>query len=430
VSYKKSVWAWCMYDWANSSFATTVLAAFFPVFFKTFWNHGVEPTVSTARLGLATGVGGLAVALLSPMLGAMADAGRAKKKFLAFFLVIGTLSTASFYCVPMGAWKWAFVLIVFAELGFSCGNLFYDSLLVNVARKSEMDMVSSMGYAVGYAGGGLLFALNVLMTWKPAWFRLASAADAVRASFLTVAVWWFIFALPIMLFVKEQAKATGSLIAVIKDGFRRLNQTAIKISRRRTLWIFLLAYWLYIDGIYTVIFMATDFGLAIGLSSFSLMLAILLAQFVALPSSIGFGKLAGRIGTEKAILCGIAVYVCICGAGTFLLRSSIDFMVIAALVGSAQGGVQALSRSYFAKIVPADEAAEYFGFLNLVGKFSAIVGPMLVGAVAFWAHRAGVASHLSSRIAMSSLIVFFIAGGWLLFRAEAARKTEEAVARG
>ena len=216
-----------MYDWANSSFATTVLAAFFPVFFKTFWNHGVEPTVSTARLGLATGVGGLAVALLSPMLGAMADAGRAKKKFLAFFLVIGTLSTASFYCVPMGAWKWAFVLIVFAELGFSCGNLFYDSLLVNVARKSEMDMVSSMGYAVGYAGGGLLFALNVLMTWKPAWFGLAGMADAVRTSFVTVAVWWFIFALPIMLFVREGAKATGSLSA---DYQRRIS--AVKSNRR------------------------------------------------------------------------------------------------------------------------------------------------------------------------------------------------------
>jgi len=430
VSLKKNVWAWCMYDWANSSFATTVLAAFFPVFFKTFWNHGVESTVSTARLGLATGAGGLAVALLSPMLGAMADAGRAKKKFLAFFLVIGTLSTASFYFVPMGAWQWAFALIVLAELGFSCGNLFYDSLLVNVALKAEMDMVSSMGYAVGYAGGGLLFALNVLMTWKPAWFGLANAADAVRTSFLSVAVWWFVFAIPILLFVKEGARATGSLITIIADGVERFKRTAMKISKRRALWIFLVAYWLYIDGIYTVIFMATDFGLAIGLSSISLMLSILLVQFVALPSSMAFGKLAQRIGTEKAILCGIAVYIGICGIGAFYLRSSIDFMVIAAFVGVAQGGVQALSRSYFAKIVPVDEAAEYFGFLNCVGKFSAIIGPVLVGMVAFWTHKAGVDSHLSSRIAMSSIIVFFITGGWLLFKAESARIAEEAASRG
>jgi UMF1 family MFS transporter len=419
-----------MYDWANSSFATTVLAAFFPVFFKTFWNHGVEPTVSTARLGLATGIGGLAVALLSPILGAMADAGRAKKKFLAVFMMLGVLSTASFYLVPMGAWQWAFALIVLAELGFSCGNLFYDSLLVNVAQKSEMDMVSSMGYAVGYAGGGLLFALNVLMTWKPAWFGLANAADAVRTSFLSVAVWWFVFAIPILVFVKEGDKATGSLVTIIVDGLERFKRTAMKISKRRALWIFLVAYWLYIDGIYTVIFMATDFGLAIGLSSISLMLSILLVQFVALPSSMAFGKLAQRIGTEKAILCGIAVYIGICGIGAFYLRSSIDFMVIAAFVGIAQGGVQALSRSYFAKIVPVDEAAEYFGFLNCVGKFSAIIGPVLVGMVAFWTHKAGVDSHLSSRLAMSSIIVFFITGGWLLFKAESARKEEEAASRG
>jgi UMF1 family MFS transporter len=419
-----------MYDWANSSFATTVLAAFFPVFFKTFWNHGVEPTVSTARLGLATGIGGLAVALLSPILGAMADAGRAKKKFLAVFMMLGVLSTASFYLVPMGAWQWTFALIVLAELGFSCGNLFYDSLLVNVAQKSEMDMVSSMGYAVGYAGGGLLFALNVLMTWKPAWFGLANAADAVRTSFLSVAVWWFVFAIPILVFVKEGDKATGSLVTIIVDGLERFKRTAMKISKRRALWIFLVAYWLYIDGIYTVIFMATDFGLAIGLSSISLMLSILLVQFVALPSSMAFGKLAQRIGTEKAILCGIAVYIGICGIGAFYLRSSIDFMVIAAFVGIAQGGVQALSRSYFAKIVPVDEAAEYFGFLNCVGKFSAIIGPVLVGMVAFWTHKAGVDSHLSSRLAMSSIIVFFITGGWLLFKAESARKEEEAASRG
>jgi UMF1 family MFS transporter len=293
-----------------------------------------------------------------------------------------------------------------------------------------MDMVSSMGYAVGYAGGGLLFALNILMTWKPAWFGLAGATDAVRMSFISVAAWWFVFAMPILIFVPEDKSGAGPLGAVIKDGFGRFIRTAKKIKQRRLLWLYLFAYWLYIDGIYTVIFMATDFGLAIGLSSISLMLSILLVQFVALPASIGFGKLAQGIGAERAILCGIAIYVCICGAGTFLLRTSIDFMVIAALVGIAQGGVQALSRSYFGKIVPIGDAAEYFGFLNLVGKFSAIVGPVLVGAVAFWAHKAGVSSHLSSRIAMSSIIVFFIAGGFLLIKAESARKAEEAGERG
>jgi MFS transporter, UMF1 family len=422
VKFEKSVYAWCMYDWANSSFATTVLTAFFPVFFKSFWNQGVEPTVSTARLGLATGIGGLAVALLSPVLGAMADAGKAKKKFLAFFMIIGIAMTASLYLVPTGQWQWAFALIVFAEVGFSCGNLFYDSLLVNVAKKEEMDAVSSLGYAAGYAGGGILFAINVLMTWKPSLFGIHGAANAVRVSFLTVAAWWFVFSAPLFFYVKEPRLLHIKPLLVIRDGLRRLKSTASKIGASKPLLMFLVAYWLYIDGIYTVIFMATDFGLAIGLSAVSMMLSILLVQFVALPASLGFGRLAKRIGTANAIVSGIAVYAVVCSAGAFLLRTSIDFMIIAACVGMAQGGVQALSRSYFAKIVPVDDAAEYFGFLNLVGKFSAIVGPMVVGMVAFWVHKAGASSHFSSRIAMSSIIVFFISGGLLLLWSEAERK--------
>ena len=428
MKYPKSVYAWCMYDWANSSFATTVLTAFFPVFFKSFWNHGVEATVSTARLGLATGLGGLVVAILSPVLGAMADAGKAKKKFLGFFMLLGTSVTASFYFVGPGHWQVAFALIVLAEIGFSCGNLLYDSLLVNVAKKDEMDMISSMGYATGYAGGGILFALNVLMTWKPALFGIESPATAIRLSFLTVAAWWFVFSMPILLMVHEMHPPHKRLFLVIKDGMSRLKRTAVKIGGRKGLWMFLLAYWLYIDGIYTVLFMATDFGLAIGLSAVSLMLSILLVQCVALPASMGFGRLAKRIGTANAILCGIAVYVAVCGAGAFLLRTSMDFMIVAACVGMAQGGVQALSRSYFAKMVPVDESAEFFGFLNLVGKFSAIIGPMVVGAVAFWMHRAGASSHFSSRIAMSSILVFFISGGILLLKAEAERKKNGAIA--
>ena len=428
MKYPKAVYAWCMYDWANSSFATTVLTAFFPVFFKTFWNHGVEPTVSTARLGLATGIGGLIVALLSPVLGAMADEGKAKKKFLAAFMVLGTVMTALMYCVPLGGWQWAFVLIILADMGFSCGNLFYDSMLVDVTAKENMDMVSSMGYATGYAGGGILFAVNVLMTWKPGFFGLANAASAVRFSFLSVALWWFVFSLPLFSFVKEARPQLEKTAELITNGFSRLRRTAAKISTRKSLWMFLCAYWLYTNGLYTVITMATDFGLAIGLSAISLMLSILLVQFVALPSSLVFGAIARRIGSVRAISIGLGIYAIVCTVGVFLLRTSVDFMVIAAVVGMAQGGVQALSRSYFAKIIPAGDAAEYFGFLNLVGKCSAIVGPMMVGVVAYAAHKAGAASHVSSRIAMSSIIVFFIAGGYLLLRAEAERKKSEALA--
>jgi UMF1 family MFS transporter len=419
---KKSVFAWYLYDWANSAFTTTIMTAFFPVFFKTYWNYGVEPTVSTARLGFATGLAGSIVALLSPVLGSIADAGKAKKSFLLFFMLIGTAATASFALVPQGQWQAAFALIICAEIGYSCGNLFYDSLLVNVTDREEMDMVSSRGYAFGYAGGGLLFTINILMVWKPALFGLASTHTAVKASFPMVSAWWFLFALPLFIYVKENRQAYGKTFRLLSEGLGRLKKTAHSIAGQRPLWMFLVAYWLYIDGIYTVIFMATDFGLAIGLSSFSLMLSILLVQFVAFPSAIVFGYLAKRVGADTAILCGITVYGCICTVGAFLLRSSIDFMVIAAFVGVAQGGVQALSRSYYAKIIPADEAAEYFGFLNLVGKSSAIIGPFLVGIVALWIHRLGVASSMSSRIAMSSIIVFFIAGGLMLRKAESERR--------
>ncbi len=419
---KKAVFAWCLYDWANSSFTTTVMTAFFPVFFKNFWNLGVEPTTSTARLGLATGMGGLIVALLSPVLGSMADAGKAKKEFLAFFMLLGSVMTALLYLVPQGQWQAAFVLIICAEIGFSCGNLFYDSLLVTVANREEMDMVSTRGYSFGYAGGGLLFAINILMVWKPALFGFSSAQTAIRTSFPIVSAWWFVFALPILLIVNEARSPDGSITRIVRDGLQGTVRTAIKITRHKTLRLFLLAYWLYIDGIYTVIFMATDFGLAIGLSPLSLMLSILLVQFIATPSSIGFGYLAKRIGTEKAILSGIAVYIVICIAGALLLHTSRDFMILAAIVGMAQGGVQALSRSYFGKIIPPDEAGEYFGFLNLVGKFSAILGPLLVGAVAFGMHRAGVQSHLASRIAMSSIVLFFVTGGFLFMKADAKRR--------
>jgi MFS transporter, UMF1 family len=418
---KKAVFAWCMYDWANSAFATTVMTAFFPVFFKSYWNYGVEPTVSTARLGLATGIGGFLVALLSPLLGSVAEAGRAKKKFLAFFMILGVWATALLFFVPMGHWQTAFVLIICAEMGFSCGNLFYDSLLVNVAERREMDMVSTRGYAFGYVGGGLLFALNILMTSKPSGFGLSSAQEAVRASFPIVSVWWFVFALPLILFVHEPGSSGGNIIRIIGKGLKGTGKTALKIVQNRSLGLFLVAYWLYIDGIYTVIFMATDFGLAIGLSAKSLMLSILLVQIVATPASIGFGFLAKKTGTLRAILCGIAAYIVVCIGGAAFLKTSGDFMIIAAVVGMAQGGVQGLSRSYFAQLVPADEAAEYFGFFNLVGKFSAILGPILVGTVAFGMRRAGASSHLASRIAMSSIVVFFISGAILLIIAESKR---------
>ena len=426
---RRAVAGWCMYDWANSAFAVVVLTAFFPYLFKTFWDSGADAALNTARLGMGDSISGLLVAFLSPLLGALADAGRAKKKFLLFFMTLGTLMTGTIFFAGAGAWVAAIGLFIAANIGFACGNLFYDSLLVDVAPRTEMDYVSSLGYATGYVGGGLLFLMDIILVtfWKRAGF--ANQVDAARTGFILVAVWWLIFSLPLLMFVKEQgASSRGSPVSVIAAGIQRLWNTFRKILGNRLLIIFIIAFWLYMDGVYTVITMSVNFGLSIGISSQILMLTILLVQFVAFPAAIGFGRLARAIGGGTAILAGIAIYIVVCAVGFFVLRNAVQFVVLACLVGMVQGGVQALSRSYFAKIVPAEDAAEYFGFLNLISRFSIVLGPVLVGATTLFCRRMGAGNVLSQRLGMSSITVLFAAGGFLLLLAEQERKRRSAVA--
>jgi UMF1 family MFS transporter len=412
-----------MYDWANSAFAVVVLTAFFPFLFKSYWDTGADAVLNTARLGLGDSISGLLVAFLSPLLGALADAGKAKKSFLIFFMALGTLMTFMIWLVGAGAWQTAIAVFILANIGFACGNLFYDSLLVDVALEKDMDSVSSLGYATGYAGGGILYGIDVLLVLF--WQRLgfASQANAARAGFFLVAVWWMAFSVPLLIFVKEQGTATGQRpLSVIVNGLRSLTMTSMKIVRNRLLVLFIVAFWLYMDGVYTVITMAVNFGLSIGITMKTLLLTVLLVQFVAFPAAIGFGRLARAWGGGTAILAGIAIYIVVCAAGFFLLRTTAQFVVLACLVGMVQGGVQALSRSYFAKIVPQEDAAEYFGFLNLISRFSIVVGPVLVGGTTLLSHRMGAGDFLSQRLGMSSITALFIAGGFLLILAEKERK--------
>ncbi len=418
-----------MYDWANSAFAVVVLTAFFPFLFKSFWDAGADPAINTVRLGMGDSVSGLLVAFLSPFLGALADAGKAKKRFLLFFMVVGTIMTGAVSLVGAGGWHTAILLFILANIGFACGNLFYDSLLVDVAAESEMDYVSSLGYATGYVGGGLLFFVDVLLVtfWKSMGF--ASQIGAARTGFGLVAIWWFVFSAPLLLFVKEHGtRSESGLLPIVADACKRLLSTALKIARQRRLALFIVAFWLYMDGVYTVITMSVNFGLSIGITSQTLMLTILLVQFVAFPASIGFGRLARAIGGGRAILVGLGTYIVVCAAGFFVLRTSVQFVVLACLVGMVQGGVQALSRSYFAKIVPAGDTAEYFGFLNLISRFSIVLGPFLVGATTLACRRLGAGEGFSQRLGMSSITVMFVAGGVLLVLAERERKKGTAAA--
>jgi MFS transporter, UMF1 family len=403
---RRPVVAWALYDWANSAFATTVMAGFFPVFFKQYWSAGTDPTISTFRLGVGNGIGSFAVALLAPLIGAAADRGGARVKTLAAFTLLGVSMTGALYWVDKGDWPLSVLFYALASIGFWGGVTFSDSLLLDVAEPSELDVVSSYGYSVGYLGGGLLFALNVWMTLSPTTFGLADAGAAVRVSFLSVAIWWALFTLPLLAFVRER-RSVAALppLGALRAGLRELRATLGQIRRYRTLMIFLLSYWLYIDGVNTVIKMAVDYGMSIGLEAKSLITALLITQFVAFPAALGFGWLGKRAGTRRALLLAIGVYL-VTTIWAYWLDSVTEFYAMAVVIGLVQGGVQSLSRSFYGRLVPPEKSGEFFGFFNLIGKFGAVVGPLLTGGVALLTG--------SPRVAIVSLVVLFAAGGALL----------------
>ena len=417
---RRPVLAWAFYDWANSAFATTVMAGFFPVFFKQHWNVGVAVTESTFRLGMTNGIASALIALAAPVLGAIADRGGARVRLLMAFTVMGAAATAALALVPAGHWQVAAALYLAGSLGFWAGIVFSDSLLLHVAEPREYDLVSGFGYALGYLGGGLLFATNVAMTLRPAWFGLADAAQAVKASFVMVGVWWLIFALPLVFSVPEQAASVRlTPAAAVRQGFGELARTLREIRRYRAILWFLAAYWLYIDGVNTVIKMAVDYGLSLGFEAAQLVAALLLTQFVAFPAALAFGWLGQRIGARRGIFLALTVYAAAtCFA--YFLRDVRDFYLLAVVIGLVQGGVQSLSRSYFGRLVPEGKSSEFFGFYNMMGKFAAVLGPLLTGVVA---KLTG-----DPRLSILSILLLFVGGATLL--ACAPRRDGPATARG
>jgi UMF1 family MFS transporter len=407
---RRPVVAWALYDWANSAFATTVMAGFFPIFFKQYWNAGAEAAVSTFRLGMANGAASLLIALTAPVLGTIADRSGLRVRLLMLATVLGAAATGALYLAGEGQWQLAVALYLLASFGFWSGVTFNDALILDVAEsKDELDLISAYGYALGYVGGGLLFAVNVLMTLKPGLFGLASAAEAVRLSFLTVAAWWIVFALPVVLFVRERgAAARLPLAQALGSSLGELRSTLTHVRRYRPLLWFLLAYWLYIDGVNTVIKMAVDYGLSLGFPQESLIVALLLTQFVAFPAALAFGWLGARIGAVNGIFLAIAVYAA-ATVGAWGMQTSAHFYGLAVAIGLVQGGIQSLSRSYFGSLVPVEKRGEFFGFYNMVGKFSAVLGPALVGvtALATGSNRAGILS----------VLVLFVSGALLLWQA-------------
>ncbi|MFQ5739482.1 MAG: MFS transporter [Acidobacteriota bacterium] len=406
----RKVISWALYDWANSTYATTVMAGFFPVFFKDYWSSDALATTSTFRLGAANSIASLVIVLVAPVLGAIADGSGSRKRFLFFFTAMGVVMTGAMSLVARGEWQMAAFLYVFGTIGFSGGNIFYDSLIVGVAREGQVDLVSALGYALGYLGGGLLFLLNVWMTLRPATFGLASPAEAVQLSFLMVCLWWAAFSIPVFLFVEEPKRTRECRgFKAVKAGFQQLGRTLAEIRKLRMVFLFLIGYWLYIDGVDTIVRMAVDYGLSLGFESESLIVALLLTQFVGFPAAIAFGKIGEKWGPKRGIFICIAVYIGVTVWAVFLDQVS-EFYGIAMAVGLVQGGIQALSRSYYTRLIPANKTAEFFGFYNMLGKFAAVIGPIMMGWV-------GVITG-SSRLSILSIILLFVFGGVFLYRVD------------
>ena len=403
----KRIYGWAMYDWANSAYATTVMAGFFPLFFKAFYSADADVTVSTAQLGVANAVSSIVVVLMAPLLGAIADAGGIRKRFLLLFAFLGILMSASLALVGKGEWELAAMVYVLGNIGFMGSNIFYDSFLPTITTEERFDRVSGLGYALGYLGGGVLFALNVAMVQQPGWFGFADSAEAVKASFFSVALWWAFFALPFVVWVKEKRnkRKIGTVLLTVL-GYRRLLRTFRKIKHLRGLFLFLVAYWFYIDGVDTIIRMAVDYGMAIGFEAGDLIKALLLVQFVGFPATILVAKLAQMWDTKKAIYLTLGVYVLISVLAASM-HSVGEFYMLAVMIALVQGGIQAMSRAYYSRMIPAEYAAEFFGFYNFLGKFATVLGPLLIGAVA-------VATH-SSRAGIASVAVFFVIGAVLLY---------------
>jgi UMF1 family MFS transporter len=380
----KKVLSWAFYDWANSAFATTVMAGFFPIFFKSYWAGDLTGPESSAWLGTANSVSGLVIVCIAPFLGALADITNKKKLFLGLFAFLGIITTGSLFFIAQGMWVTAMMVYIFACIGFSGGNVFYDSLLINVSSDQNRNRVSALGYSLGYLGGGFLFVLNVAMYQSPEFFGLKSITEAVLFSFLSVSVWWGVFSIPIFRFVNEdpinkvEIKATNLFI----ESLQRVISTFKDIRQYKTLSLFLLAYWLYMDGVDTIVRMALAYGADIGLDASDMILALIITQFVGFPATILYGILGDKLGLKLMLSVGIIGYIFVTIFSIFITNIS-GFYFLATVIGLFQGGVQSISRTIFSQLIPPEKATEFFGFYNLVGKSAVVFGPILVGWIAY-----------------------------------------------
>jgi UMF1 family MFS transporter len=412
---EQQAWAW--YDWANSVYFTTVITAVFPSFYATYAAKGLEPAQATARFGLITTASVLVVALVSPILGAMADFSGVKKRLLGIFMVIGVLSCAAMVLIGEGDITLASVLFFVGNIGVSGSLVFYDSLLPHVATAEETDRVSSAGYAMGYLSGGILLLLNLAWILKPEMFGFANAVSAIRASFVSVAIWWAVFSIPLFRNVPEPPSDGAGHGLAFGEAFKRLGRTFKEIRRYRNAFLLFIAMLLYQDGIQTIIRMSSVYGAEVGVEQTMQIAAFVMVQFVGIPFAFLFGALGSRIGTKTCIFIAIGVYIIAAGLAYFM-TSVVHFFLLAFLVAMVLGGSQALSRALFARLIPQDRTSEFFGFYAVSERFATVFGPLLF--------TISVMVTGSSRTAILAIIGLFIAGAFVLSKVDEAEGTRAA----
>jgi UMF1 family MFS transporter len=419
---QRQVRAWVTYDWANSAFATTMMAAVMPVFYESVAGAGLADGKAAYYWGYTQTIAMLCVAALSPVLGAIADFRGSKVRFLSVFAFLGALSCLASFFIGEGDWLLASLLVILGTIGFSGGNTFYDALLPDLVPERDRDVVSARGFAAGYLGGGLLLALNIAMIEGWSMFGFPDKTTATQAVFVTVGVWWIVFSIPLLRAVKDRpANRSARLPAVIRAGFRRNLETLRRIRQYPELAKYMLAYWFFNDGINTIIIMASIYGATIGIGTTHLIIALLITQFVGYPATILFGRLAVRLGSKRALYLSLFIYVLIVMLGYFMTKA-FHFYALAIMVGLVQGGSQAIARSIYANLTPPSRRAEFFGFLSLSSKFSASAGPFLFGLV-------GTLTG-SVRLGVLAVLAFFVIGILLLTLVNLAKGREEALAGG
>lgn len=409
--FNKRTITWALYDWANSAYTTIVVTIFFPLLFAEYWFNGTGSDDTTTPLGIANAIASISIVISAPILGAIADRGGLKKQFLIGFMLFGATAVMILPFVGSGDWFLALVVYVLSFIGFAGANVFYDSMLIDVAEEKKFDFISAFGYSLGYLGGGIALFVCIIYS-APEIFGIDATTSTEEKTmvFLFTGIWWFVFTLPLIFGMKEKkSDFKEPMLKAIRSGFVQLKTTFVEIKQLKVVFTFLLAYWLYIDGVDTIIQMSADYARRVGIDQLDILTALLITQFVGFPAAIIFGIIGEKVGAKSSILVAIMVYIAVTIYAYFMNEPS-DFYILAIVVGLVLGGIQSLSRSLFARLIPANKSAEFFGFYNMIGKLAAVLGPLLMALV----------SNLTGnpRLSILSVVVLFVAGGYFLMKVD------------